>query len=448
MLTLAHSRQCGRVDDGDVVIFTRIPRRGGRPIPSRDRGPSVGRRSGPCLGEVLIGDADDLDLDLVLDGHDRLGVDGFGRCPDGLDRSVGVVLGFVHVERGRLGLEVLLGRRRDLLGDLTGDGDFLGVFGTDLTIAGEELHEHRGVVDSDGAQQFGRRIEVPLRAAGEDLSPIGVGDEFVEQRRRQAPRPTFPFVTAFPIAEAVDDLDPEIHVREEVELLGEGEGVGRGSVVEEDDIGLAGQRVDGADHRHQRGDPGSGREQQEPGPPVVVGEVEGADRAEHVEDGAGAEVVMRPGRHLALGVAFDRDRERPWLGRRRGDRIAARHRLGIGSVDGEVDVDVLPRSERQGRPVHATEDEDHHSSRLGDGLHAFGGEFLRVPRPQGGGGSGRLRGAREHAIPRHLQTAHSLGQRQRGHSGGSHPTCSRIRCTYQLMKASTWYSLFIYGPCS
>ena len=214
-------------------------------------------------------------------------------------------------------------------------------------------------------------------------------------------------------------------------------------MVEEDDIGLTGQGVDRADHRHQRGDSGSGGQQKEPGSPVVVGEVERPDRSEHVQGDAGTDIVMRPPGDLAFRVAFDRDRERPRLRRSRGDRVAARCRFGVRAVDGEVDVDVLARPEGQGGAVHPAEDEDHHPARLGDGLHTFGGELLRMPRTQCGRGSGGTRGRREHPVPRHLQSAHPLSQRQRGNSGGPHPTCSRIRVTYQLMKASTWYSLFI-----
>jgi hypothetical protein len=185
VLTLPHSRQCGRVDDGDFVIVARIPRRGGRPIPGRDRGPSVGRRSGISLGEILIGDADNLDLDVILDGNNRLGVDRFGRCPDGLDRSVCVVLGSYMSSAAGWDSKYssVVAAISSAISPAMATSS---AYSARISRSPEKkLHEHRGVVDADGAQQFGRRIEVPFRTAGEDLPTVGVGDELLEQRRRQ-----------------------------------------------------------------------------------------------------------------------------------------------------------------------------------------------------------------------------------------------------------------------
>ena len=132
---------------------------------------------------------------------------------------------------------------------------------------------------------------------------------------------------------------------------------------------------------------------------------------------------------------------------RTGQRVAAVHRILVLAVHRKGDVYVLARTERQGRTVAAAEHEGHHAARLGNGLDTFGHELLRMPGAQGAGGPGGCLGAAHDPVPRHLKTANALWFLDgRLSEEFNHAKCSCTRCTYQLMNASTWYSLFMYGP--
>ena len=87
-----------------------------------------------------------------IDGNGGVGGHGLERGTDRLDGAAGVVLGFVEVEGGRLLLVVLLGRGRDLAGDLAGkqDGGCPGddrepdIAGQKLEIVVAHLRQHAG----------------------------------------------------------------------------------------------------------------------------------------------------------------------------------------------------------------------------------------------------------------------------------------------------------------
>src|SRR5699024_1617753 len=109
-----------------------------------------------------------------------------------------------------------------------------------------------------------------------------------------------------------------------------------------------------------------------------------------------------------IRVAFDSDVKGPGSGRSAGDRVTAADRFFGGTMYRKVDVQVLTRTKGQRCSVHASKDKGHHVAGLGDGLHAFGQEFLWVPRTERSCSPGGCGGAVEDPVPRHLHAADSL----------------------------------------
>src|SRR5699024_5957845 len=101
----------------------------------------------------------------------------------------------------------------------------------------------------------------------------------------------------------------------------------------------------------------------------------------------------------------------------------------------------------QWRPIDTSKDKGHHIAGFRYCLDAFGQKFLRVPRVECLSCARWCGCAVQHAVPRHFHTADSLSISD-WFCGNRHAMYSRIRSVYQLIKASTCYSLFIYGPCS
>ena len=244
-------------------------------------------------------------------GTGHVGVDGFQRQPRGLQGSIGVVAWLVEPERGGLAFVVVLGGIGDFLGDFLRNvhckRQLRLVFKERLAISREELHVDGGVVDADLLQELGGGVQVTLGAAGIDLAAVGVGGHLLEHGRRQPSAEPFPPLGFAAVAQGVEDLDARVHGGDVGQLPVEGKASGLRSVVEHHDIGLSGQGVDGPHHGHDGGDARAGGQQEVPCPPVGVGQVECPDRSEHLEDGAGFDVLVHPRRDQSRGVALDGD---------------------------------------------------------------------------------------------------------------------------------------------
>src|SRR5699024_8263994 len=105
-----------------------------------------------------------------------------------------------------------------------------------------------------------------------------------------------------------------------------------------------------------------------------------ANWPEHVHDRAGSNVVVNPGRHQTVRVSFDGDVECPGCRRCAGDRVAAADGFVVWTMHGEINIEILTRSECQRGAVQPAKDKGHHIAGFGDRLNAFSEELLRVPR--------------------------------------------------------------------
>ena len=230
-----------------------------------------------------------------------------------------------------------------------------------------------------------------------------------------APRSGPPLVRGVALAHD-DDADARVLGLDHPQLVAEDDVGGRAGVVHEHDVDRLARGVDRAQHRHQRRDAAAGGEEEVPLGRVV----RGAEAAQRTVDGdgvAGPEVVVQPARHRPAGHPLDGDRELVGPPGRRRDRVAAADRL---PVDGHGQREVLPRLEPVRRGLGRPQHEAAHVVRDVVDRHADQ-RVVEVVAP--------------------VEGWCDVDER-RGEDGGRHRArYSLTRSTYQVVKASTWYSL-------
>ena len=365
-------------------------------------------------------------------------------CSAGFFRS-GIALR-VHVERGWLLCVVLFPRRGHLSRDLLRHRDFFFVFENDLSISGEELLVDLRVRDVQPSEDVCGRIEVAFRTARIHFATRNIRAHLFDHVGGEPANHSFPRARCSPVSKGVVHANARIDRPQVLEFTRERESPRLSRVVQQYHVRLSGEGVNRPQHRHEWGDSRPGCEKEIARAGVGIRQVKRSDGAQHVEHRSRLHVLVRPLRHLA--ISLDGDRECPGLSGRTRQRIAPVDGLPIVPVHREGDVQVLPGAERERGAIDAAKHEGHHVAGFELCLDALREELLWVPRPECTCRTGSsIRRSAQHTVPRHFQAANALGLED-GATADGHATYSFMRCVYQLMKASTWYSLFMYGPCS